>query len=194
MKLALVTKPPAGGSNNLPKIEQLFIIGESSLPEQPALALFCSVKCPASIILRTYDLAQKLKDHKTPIISGFHSPVEQEMLVTLLRGEAPIIVCPARSIDKMRIPAHWKPHIDNGRMAIVSPFPANLRRATQESAAIRNGLVAALASQVFIAYAEPGGKTETFARALIADGVDVRTFDTEQTHNLLESGAKTLDL
>src|SRR5690606_6398022 len=114
-------------------------------------AVFCSVKCPASIILKTYDLAQRLKDHKTPVISGFHSPVEQEMLVTLLRGEVPIIVCPARSIAKMRIPAHWKPHIENGRMAIVSPFPDHLRRATQESAATRNRLVAAMASQVFIA-------------------------------------------
>lgn len=178
----------------LPQTAQLFIIGEPSLLEQPTLALFCSVKCPASIILKTYDLAQRLKDHKTPVISGFHSPVEQEMLVTLLRGEAPIIVCPARSIDKMRILAHWKPHIENGRMAIVSPFSDHLRRATQESATIRNRLVAVMASQVFIAYAEPGGKTEAFARALIADGVDVRTFDTEQTHNLLESGAKILEL
>lgn len=176
------------------RIEGLNSVGSQGLLEQPTLALFCSVKCPASIILKTYDLAQKLKDHKTPVISGFHSPVEQEMLVTLLRGESPIIVCPARSIAKMRIPAHWKPHIENGRMTIVSPFPDHLRRATQESAATRNRLVAALASQVFIAYAEPGGKTETFARTLIADGVDVRTFDTEQTHNLLESGAKTLDL
>lgn len=188
------TIPLPGALRDLPQMNQLSIIGDPHLLNAPTLALFCSVKCPASIILKTYDLAQRLKDHKTPVISGFHSPVEQEMLVTLLRGEAPIIVCPARSIDKMRIPVDWKPHIKNDRMAIVSPFPDHLRRATQESAAIRNRLVAALASQVFIAYAEPGGKTEAFARTLIADGVDVRTFDTEQTRNLLESGAKILDL
>jgi predicted Rossmann fold nucleotide-binding protein DprA/Smf involved in DNA uptake len=178
----------------LSEVDSLSTLGDLLPLTDPLFAVFCSVKCPASIILKTYDLAQRLKDHKTPVISGFHSPVEQEMLVTLLRGEVPIIVCPARSIDKMRIPAHWKPHIENGRMGIVSPFPDHLRRATQESAATRNHLVAALASQVFIAYAEPGGKTEAFARTLIADGVDVRTFDTEQTQNLLESGAKTLDL
>lgn len=177
-----------------PTVESLFIIGERSLLEHPSLAVFCSVKCPASIILKTYDLAQRLKDHHTPVVSGFHSPVEQEMLITLLRGSVPIIVCPARSIDKMRIPAGWKSPIEKGRMAIVSPFSGRHGRATQESAAIRNRLVAGLASQVFIAYAEPGGKTEAFARALIADGGNVQTFDSEQTRNLLESGAKPLEL
>lgn len=170
-------------------ITYISIIGEPALLEQPSLALFCSVKCPASIILRTYDLAQKLKERQTAVISGFHSPLEKEMLVTLLRGNAPVVVCPARSIEKMRVPADWQPHIENGRMAVVSPFPASQSRATQQSATIRNQLVAALARQVFIAYAEPGGKTEAFARGLIADGVDVRTFDTEHTRNLRDAGA-----
>lgn len=185
---------PSPLSQLIPKIKCLSVIGDSGLLNTSLFALFCSVKCPASIILKTYELAQKLKDHKTPIISGFHTPIEKEVLVTLLRGEVPIIVCPARSITKMRVPADWKSHIENGRMAIISPFPDNLRRATQESAAIRNRLVAALASQVFIAYAEPGGRTEAFGRALIAAGKPVTTFEAKETKNLLAVGAKPLSL
>lgn len=78
-------------------------------------------------------------------------------------------------------------------MAIVSTFPDYLHRATQKSPAIRNCLVAALASQVFITHVEPGGKTEVFALTLIADGMSEH-FTPNQTHNLFESGAKTLDL
>lgn len=172
----------------------LHVIGEVKLLKRPALALFCSVKCPASVILKTYDLAQRLKDRPEPIISGFHSPIEKEVLVTLLRGTVPIIMCPARSIHNMRIPTDWKSAIEAERLLIVSPFAEAQNRPTAKTTEIRNQVVAHLANEVFIAYAAPGGKTEAFARTLISDGADVRTFDAEQTHNLLESGAKTLDL
>lgn len=188
------TIPLLGALRALPQMNLLSIIGDPYLLNAPTLALFCSVKCPAAIILKAYDLARTLRDRNQPVVGGFHSPVEREMLVTLLQGKAPIIVCPARSINKMRIPMGWKPHIKTGRMAIVSSFPDYLRRATQESTVARNRLVAALASQVFIAYAAPNSKTEAFAHTLIAAGVDVRTFDAEPTRCLLESGAKVLDL
>lgn len=102
--------------------QQVFAIGDVTLLQKPSLALFCSVKCLASIILKTYDPAQQLKTHVTPIISGFHSPVEKEVLVTLLRGIVPIIICPAHSIHKMQIPTAWKPAIEGGRLLILSPL------------------------------------------------------------------------
>lgn len=58
----------------------------------------------------------------------------------------------------------------------------------------RNQLVAALAQQVFVAYAEPAGKAETFARALIAADKPVTTFEAKETENLLIAGAKPLSL
>jgi predicted Rossmann fold nucleotide-binding protein DprA/Smf involved in DNA uptake len=180
--------------HNQPHIEQLFVIGDPALLDSAQFALFCSVKCPASIILKTYDLAQQLKDKGIGVISGFHSPVEKEALVTLLRGEAPVIVCPARSISNMRVPSDWKPHIKRGWLLIISPFAENQNRGTQHTATIRNRLVAALAQEVFIAYAEPGGKTEAFALELIARGSKVTTFDFEQTKNLREAGAASLNL
>jgi predicted Rossmann fold nucleotide-binding protein DprA/Smf involved in DNA uptake len=169
-------------------------MGDSELLNAPLLALFCSVKCPASIILKTYDLAQTLRDKHISVISGFHSPVEKEVLVTLLLGDSPIVICPARSVQNMRVPADWKKPLEQQRLLIVSPFAENQPRATQEMAAIRNQLVAALAQQVFVAYAEPDGKTETFARALIAADKPVTTFEAKETENLLTAGAKPLSL
>jgi len=60
--------------------------------DRPLLALFCSTKAPASIILGVHDLAQQWRTGRATIISGFHTPVEQECLAVLLRGPQPIIV------------------------------------------------------------------------------------------------------
>ena len=79
------------------------------LPEQNATlngnlwALFCSSKCPGEIILKTHDSAQEFRKAGTPTIGGYHSPVEQECLRVLLRGSQPILLCPARSIENMRL-------------------------------------------------------------------------------------------
>ncbi len=178
----------------LPTINKLSILGDLLPLADPLFAVFCSVKCPASIILKTYDLAQTLKDKHVGVISGFHSPIEKEVLVTLLHGDSSIVICPARNIQNMRVPADWKKPLEQQRLLIISPFAENQSRATQEMATIRNQLVTALAQQVFVAYAEPGGKTEAFARVLIAAGKPVTTFKAKETENLLIAGAKPLSL
>jgi len=128
------------------------------------LALFSSVKCPGDIILKTFDLAQHLRDQGVTVIGGFHSPMEQECLRILLRGKQPVIWCPARSIDGMVIRRDLRPPLDDGRLLILSPFEEKHRRQTAELAAIRNRFVAAVADAIFIAYASPGGKIEELAR------------------------------
>lgn len=179
---------------DLLKIDKLLVIGDPSIIQKTFFALFCSVRCPASIILKAYDLAQTLREKRISVISGFHSPVEKEVLVTLLLGDSAIVICPARGIENMRVPADWKKPLEQQRLLIISPFAENQSRATQEMATIRNQLVAALAQQIFVAYAEPGGKTEAFARVLIAAGKPITTFKAKETENLLIAGAKPLSL
>jgi hypothetical protein len=48
--------------------------------------------------------------------------MERECLALLLRGTQPVIVCPARSIGRMRIPAAWKEATARGRLLALSPF------------------------------------------------------------------------
>ena len=73
--------------------ESLFALGNMDILHQKTFALFCSVKCPGNLILKTYDLARELRDTGTVVISGFHSPMEKECLSLLLRGKQPIIWC-----------------------------------------------------------------------------------------------------
>ena len=174
----------------LPKVKSK---GNLNLLDEPLTALFCSNRCPGDLILKTYDLARAMRDSGVPVIGGFQTPMERECLRLLLRGEQPIVVCPARSIDNMRIPRDWRPALDDGRLLVLSPFPATVRRPTAELAAQRNDLVADLAQRVFIAYAAPDSKTEAFARCLADAGKPLLTLDSPANGNLVEMGAEVLD-
>lgn len=167
-------------------------LGDVALLHQPALALFCSVKCPGDLILKTYDLAQALREAHIPVISGFHSAMEKECLRLLLRGTQLILHCPARSLEGMRLSPEQKHAIEAGRLLLLSTFPASQRRATAALADKRNRVVGAIAVASFIAYATPGGKTEALAHRLSAQGKHLFTFESPNTENLLALGAKAL--
>jgi predicted Rossmann fold nucleotide-binding protein DprA/Smf involved in DNA uptake len=142
---------------------QFFAVGSLDLLALPKTALFCSARCPGDAILRAYDQAARWRDAGRCIISGFHSPVEKECLRILLRGNQPIILCPARSLP-MREPTEWRQPLADGRMLILSGFRAAENRITTELAACRNELVAALADEVWFAHIAPGSLTEQLAK------------------------------
>ncbi len=163
--------------------------GPLRLLEGPLTALFCSNRCPGDLILKTYDLARAMRDAGAPVIGGFQTPMERECLRLLLRGSQPVVVCPARGIQKMRVPRDWRGPLEDGRMLVLSPFPEAVRRPTARLASQRNDLVAALAKRVFIAHAAPGGKTEAFARKLASAGKPLLTLPSAANANLVGLGA-----
>lgn len=169
------------------------VLGNTALLTLPALAVFCSVKAPGSVILQAHDLAQHLKQAEIPLISGFHSPVEREILRVLLRGQPPLVICPARSLEKMRVRAEVKPALDEGRLAFVSPFSGNQRRATADLAWYRNRFAAALASAVLVAFAYPGSKTEQLCREIITWDKPLYTLDNAANEPLVALGAQALN-
>jgi hypothetical protein len=103
----------------------------------PKTALFCSPRYPGSVILPTCDQTAKWRDAGCCVISGFHSPVEKECLQILLRGDAPVILCPARGMLE-RLPAQWAIAVAAGRLLLLSPFPARENRVTTDLARRRN--------------------------------------------------------
>ena len=163
--------------------------GNLRLLDEPLTALFCSNRCPGNLILKTYGLARAMRDASVPVIGGFQTPMERECLRLLLRGSQPVVVCPARGIEKMRIPRDWRTALDEDRLLVLSPFPATVRRPTADLAAQRNDLVAAISHRVFIAHAAPGSKTEAFARKLADSGKPLLTLESSANANLVGMGA-----
>jgi hypothetical protein len=173
-----------------PKIS---IIGPPEILQTPLLGLFCSVKCPGDLILRTYDLARALRDAGVPVISGFHTPIEKDCLDLLLRGKQPVVICPARSIRNMRLGTDLKTGIGEERVLILSPFEDKGRRPTTQVSGRRNQFVGTMAAAAFVAYADPGGKTEEFSKDFVGAGKPLYTFETQYNKSILEFGAKAVD-
>ena len=155
---------------------QLTTLGNLDLLALPKTGLFCSARCPGHVILPAYDQATRWRDAGRCIISGFHSPVEQECLRILLRDTPPIILCPARALPR-RIPAEWQTPLDAGRLLILSGFTPAEKRVTTELAARRNALVAALADEVSFAHITPGGQSDRLTHRLTAWRVPFSTLE-----------------
>jgi len=151
----------------------LATIGAVSLLKQPLLALLCSVRCPGSAILEAYETAKKVARSEWVVVSGFHSPMEKECLRILLRAKHPVVLCVARSLDTMGIPAEWREHIQASRMLLLSPFAKAHRRNTTKMAEVRNQVVVALAEKAWIPNAAPGGKTRVLASKVARWSVNV---------------------
>ena len=168
-------------------------IGDMGLLNTKLIGFFCSVKCPGKLIIQVHDLAHELRQAGATVISGFHSPVEQECLRILLRGTQPVIICPARSMERMLIRAeYWQP-LDQGRLLFLSPFGDRPHRTTAQSALRRNYFVAALANQIFVAHAEPESKTEQFCLDILKWEKPVFTLPGDANSRLLAMGAKPVN-
>jgi hypothetical protein len=149
-------------------MRQLSAFGNLNLLALPKVAFFCSARCPGQAILAAYDQAARWRDSGHCIISGFHSPMEKECLRILLRGSQPVIICPARSLEKMRLAADWKKSLADGRLLILSYFSGNDHRTTSALAARRNEFVAMLADEVWFAHVAPGGQMQRLAQKITA--------------------------
>jgi len=172
---------------------ELSALGNLDVLQRKTLALFCSVKCPGDLILKTYDLAQQLREAEVSVIGGFHSPMERECLTILLRGNQPLIVCPARSLKNMRLPSAYKKPLDQGRLLLLSSFSEKERRHTVELARRRNQFVAALATAIFVSHAKPAGKTEALCHQVLQWEKLLYTHRSDLNTNLLSKGAVSLD-
>jgi predicted Rossmann fold nucleotide-binding protein DprA/Smf involved in DNA uptake len=168
--------------------------GNLDILDYRTLALFCSVKCPGSLILQAYDFAKRLRHADVTVVGGFHSPMERECLSILLRGTQPIVICPARGIEGMRIRAEYKQPLEQGLLLLLSPFTGEQRRITEETSMARNRFVAALADVIFVAHAEPNSKTEQFCREVLAWGKPIYTLNSEANTRLIALGANPMTI
>jgi predicted Rossmann fold nucleotide-binding protein DprA/Smf involved in DNA uptake len=159
-------------------------IGDPSLLSGETLGLLCSRQCPGSVILKFFDLLSEWKKAEITVISGFHSPLEQETLKSLRSSNTKFIVCPARSIENMKIPKEWGKLIDNGRMLILSPFAAKEKRQSATLAAERNLFVSRIANQLLIVHASKGSQLEQLAKTVDK----FLTIDCPENENLLQLG------
>ncbi len=164
------------------------------LPPAGMLGFICSIQCPGSIVIRALDAARELRDANVCVIGGFHSPMERECLEILLRGKQRVGYCPAHGLDSLVLTESQSAAIKEGRLVLIAAFPPELRKATVEQAVQRNCLIADLAAALWVPHAAPAGKVWTTVRKTLAVGKPVYTFDDPGNRELLDAGAKPLDV
>jgi len=162
-------------------------IGNQKILRNHKIAFLCSQKCPASIILKSYDWAIDQREQGKCVISGFHSKIEKDVFHYLLKGSQPIILAEGRGIKQKYNPEIIKA-INENRLLIITPFDKSATRITEKTAIQRNEFMAALADEIFIAYASPNGKLQKLISQIQSNGKLISTFDVEENRELIESG------
>lgn len=183
---------PSGALSHLaltPAAGDMWTAGPVDLLRRSPIGLFCSSKCPGSIVLKTFDAIASMRDEGRILIGGFHSLMEWECLGILLRGHQPIIWAPARSICGMRLKPELEAPFRAGRLLVISPFVHGQKRVTATLAEQRNQFVAALSDRLFIPHVAPGGRIAALAAQMLAERKEVWTIDDPSNRELISLGA-----
>lgn len=110
------------------------------------------------------------------------------MLEILLRGQQLIVLCPARNIERLRLPTDWRQPYKAGRLLVLSPFAVREQRPTATLAEHRNRFVATLAASILVAYAGPGSRTAQLCAELVSQHRRVYTLDLPENTHLMQPG------
>lgn len=161
----------------------------ASVLARAPIAFFCSRACPGDLILKAQDWADARGPESAPVIGGFHSPIERDVLRILLRGAAPVTIVLARAVQGYRMSPALKTAVTAGTARIISPFPAIQSRTTAATAEARNRHILTLCGSVLIAHAAQGGKTDCLAREAVALGLPLLTLTSPTNTNLTALGA-----
>jgi predicted Rossmann fold nucleotide-binding protein DprA/Smf involved in DNA uptake len=153
MKTAPVTLPSLCAHRVGPEIAARIVgAGETALLAEQLLGLIASRQCPGHVLLETLDRVPEWVKAGRVIVSGFHSPLEQQVLRSVLRRKGRVVKVLARGITDYRPTAEEREPLAAGRMLAITACPPELRRTTRESALARNRLVLALASEIVAPY------------------------------------------
>lgn len=161
--------------------------GNEKLLNQNKIAFLCSRKCPAHIVLKSYDWAIEQREKGNCIISGFHSKIEKDVLHFLLKGNQPIILALARGL-KERYSPEIKEAIENNRLLVITPFENSIIRPTSKTAMQRNEFMAEIADEIFVAYASPNGNIDYLIKRNLLVSKKISTFDLKENSFLIKEG------
>ncbi len=137
-------------------VDRMWLRGNAELLNGPLTGFLCSIRCPGSVILATHDYFKSPPADFGTVVSGFHSPLEKEVLRLLLRRKHPVVWCPARGLGSMRINPVMREAMDAGSVLIISSFGPLVKRVDTNKAAARNRFVAGLSDRLIIPHAAPG--------------------------------------
>ena len=132
-------------------------IGNLALLQQPdKIGFLCSRAYTAASVIKSFDWALAQKQLGRCVVSGFHSPLERNIIKFLLNGSYPIIAVLSRGLYK-ELPEGWATAVEKGTMLVVSPFELPPPRPTAQTAETRNRWILENTPTTVIGYQSAGG-------------------------------------
>jgi len=120
-------------------------LGNQDLLNRRLTAFLSSSTIATDKVMACYDWATSLDADADCVVSGFQSPIEQDVLHFLLKKKIPVVVVLARAMYK-QIPEELKEAYDEGRVLFVSI--SNSTRVNKATAMSRNKYVVDIAHEV----------------------------------------------
>ena len=99
-------------------------LGNEDLLDRYLVALFASREYSEEVAQRAVQWAEEICQTDKVVISGFHSPLEKEVLRILLEHKHPVVVALGRALYK-RVPPNLQAAFDEGRLLFdhqLTPF------------------------------------------------------------------------
>ena len=121
-------------------------LGNEDLLDRYLVAFFASRASTEEIAERALRWAEEICQTDKVVISGFHSPLEKEVLRVLIEHMHPVIVALGRALYK-RVPPNLQQAFNEDRLLFVS-FRGYSRH-SWKSSEIRNWKAAGLADEVY---------------------------------------------
>jgi predicted Rossmann fold nucleotide-binding protein DprA/Smf involved in DNA uptake len=134
---------------------QFMAVGNTALLDAPLLGLIASRQCPGQGLLDTLELAAQWARSQQVVLSGFHSPLEQQVLRSMLRRHGRVVKLLAHALDDYRVPPEEQAPLADGRLLVLSACTPSVPRTTRASSLARNRLVLALAAEHCVPYLSP---------------------------------------
>lgn len=133
-------------------------IGNAELLKGWLVAVLASRQCPGSVLVETVNRVPEWLSAGKVVVSGFHSPLVQQVMRSIDRRRGRLVKVLARSFGDAgyRPDSMEKGAVADGRMAIISACHATTARTTRRSAIYRNRLVLSLSSEMVVPYVAPG--------------------------------------
>ncbi len=124
-------------------------IGNKKLLLCYKVVFLASRKISTPIVLPTLDWAVEIsKREDIAVVSGFHSRLERDVLLFLLKGKCGIIIILARGMYK-RLSKQYEEAMNQNRLLIISYEKENIKRVSEITAHHRNDQVRILANETF---------------------------------------------
>jgi hypothetical protein len=137
-------------------MDNLSYLGNKNILASKKTAFLCSRRCPAAVVIKSYDWALGKRENGECVIIGNHSKIERDVFDILLKGKQPLILVLARGFYKK-----WDERIEKAitekRLLVITSFNETVTRISENTALVRNKLIIELADEKFIAYAQKGG-------------------------------------